>query len=177
MNKKIRSIGYVLVSAAISVFLYILLHEAGHTIVMLAAGATITDFSVFTAHVSAVGGKYTELSDMFMNANGALFPLIITYLYLLFYQSGSTKSFYRIFSYMVVIVALGSALAWVIIPFVYMLGNAPVNDDVTKFLAVFCETYHPLIVSTAAAVLIGIGILLMIKKRVIYNFIEEIRQK
>ncbi len=36
MNKKIKSIGYILLSAGIAVFLYIILHEFGHTIVMLA---------------------------------------------------------------------------------------------------------------------------------------------
>ena len=99
MNKKIKSIGYILLSAGIAIFLYILLHEFGHMIVMLSVGATITDFSIFTAHVSADGGNYTNLSDMFMNVNGALFPLIISYLYTLLYKKGSTKSFYRIFSY------------------------------------------------------------------------------
>ena len=43
-------------------------------------------------------------------------------------------------------------LAWVIIPFAYLKANAPINDDVTKFLAVFCENYHPLIVSVTAVV-------------------------
>lgn len=78
---------------------------------------------------------------------------------------------------MVILIPVASILAWVIIPFAYLQGKAPINDDVTKFLAVFCENYHPLIVSAIAAVHIGTGIVLMIKKRVLHNFIEEIRQK
>jgi len=174
MNKKIKIVGYILLSAGITVFLYIFLHEFGHMMVMLSVGATITDFSIFTAHVSAIGGHYTALSNMWMNANGALLPLMISYLYTLLYQKNSTKSFYRIFSYMVTFMPIGSMFAWVIIPFVYLQGNAPVNDDVTQFLTIFCENYDPLIVSAAAAVFIGIGIVLMIKKQVIHNFIEEI---
>ena len=58
MNKKIKNITYILLSAGIAIFLYILLHEFGHMVVMLSAGATITSFSIFTAHVSAVGGDY-----------------------------------------------------------------------------------------------------------------------
>ncbi|MDE6906047.1 MAG: hypothetical protein K2P76_14120 [Lachnospiraceae bacterium] len=177
MNKKIKSIGYILLSAGIGIFLYILLHEIGHMIVILSVGGTITDFSIFTAHVSAVGGGYTNLSDMCMNANGALFPLIISYLYILLYQKDSTKVFYRIFSYVFVLIPIVSMLAWVIIPFAYLQGNAPINDDVTKFLTVFCENYHPLIVSVAAVVLVGMGVALMMKKRVIHNFIQEIKQK
>ena len=34
--------------------LYIFVHELGHLIVMLSAGATIEDFSIFTAHVTAM---------------------------------------------------------------------------------------------------------------------------
>ena len=177
MSKKLKKAGYLLLSAGMGVFLYILFHELGHMAVMLSAGATITDFSIFTAHVTAVGGDDTNLSNMCMNANGALFPLIISYLYTLLYQKGSTKSFYRIFSYVVALIPVASMLAWVIIPFAYLQANAPINDDVTKFLAVFCEDYHPLIVSVAAVVLIGLGVVLMIKKRVIHNFLEEIKQK
>lgn len=177
MNQKIKSIGYILLSAGISFFLYILLHEFGHMIVMLSTGATITDFSVFTAHVTAIGGDYTDFSNMWMHANGALLPLMISYLYMLLYQAGSTNSFYRIFSYIVTLLPVCSILAWVIIPFFYLWGNAPINDDVTKFLVVFCESSHPLIVSAVAAALVGIGIVLMIKKQIIHHFIEEIKQK
>ena len=177
MNKKIKSTGYIFLSAGIAAFLYVFLHESGHMIVMLSAGAAIADFSILTAHVSADGGNYTNLSNMWLHSNGALFPLLFSYLYALLYQKGSKKSFYRIFSYIVTLVPVASLLAWVILPFVYLRGNAPVNDDVTKFLTLFCEKYHPLIVSAAAVVLIGIGVALMIKKRVIHNFIEEINQK
>lgn len=177
MNKKTKMIGSVLLSAGIMLFLYTFLHELGHMVVMLLAGATIMNFSIFTAHVSAVGGNYTNLLNMWMNANGAFFPLILSYIYMLLYKKDSTKSFYHIFSYMVSLVPISSMLAWVIIPFVYLQGNAPINDDVTKFLDVFCENYHPLIVSVAAVVFIGIGVVLMIRKRIIHNFIREIKKK
>ena len=105
--------------------------------VMLSVGATITDFSIFTAHVSAVGGDYTNLSNMWMHANGAFLPLIISYIYTLLYKRDSAKSLYRVFSYMVILFPVASILAWVIIPFVYLQRKTPINDDVTKFLAVF----------------------------------------
>lgn len=177
MNKKIKSIGYILLSAGIVFFIYTLLHEFGHMVVMISVGARITDFSVLTAHVSGDGGEYTSLSKMIESANGALFPLIISYIYILLYQKGNTKSLYRIFSYIVTLVPAASMLAWVIIPFVYLQGKAPINDDVTKFLTVFSKNYHPLIVSAVAVIFIGISVVLMIKKQVIHNFIEEIKQK
>lgn len=115
MNRKIKSIVYILLSAVVVAFLYVFLHELGHTLVMLLAGATITSFSIFTAHVSAVGGVYTNLSDMWLHANGALFPLCLSYLYILLYKKDSTKSFYRIFSYMITLIPICSIFAWVII--------------------------------------------------------------
>lgn len=120
MNKKIKRIGYILLSAGITVFLYILFHEFGHTMVMLSVGATITDFSIFTAHVSADSGSYTNLSNMWMHANGALLPLMISYVYIILYKKDSTKPLYRIFSYLVTFTPIASMLAWVIIPFAYL---------------------------------------------------------
>lgn len=61
--------------------------------------------------------------------------------------------------------------------FAYLQGNPPINDDVTKFLTVFCEKYPPLLVSAIAVALIGIGVALMVKKRVLHNFIAEITGK
>ncbi len=82
-----------------------------------------------------------------------------------------------IYAIIVTLVPAASMLAWVIIPFVYLQGKAPINDDVTKFLTVFSKNYHPLIVSAVAVIFIGISVVLMIKKQVIHNFIEEIKQK
>ncbi|MGN0735322.1 MAG: hypothetical protein ACI4LP_05815, partial [Anaerovoracaceae bacterium] len=48
--------------------LYIFLHELGHMIVMLSAGATITSFGILTAHVSAEGGNYSTLSALWLHA-------------------------------------------------------------------------------------------------------------
>lgn len=120
--------------------------------------------------------SYTNLSNMWMHANGALLPLMISYVYIRLYKKDSTKPLYRIFSYLVTLMPIASMLAWGIIPFAYLQGKAPINDDVTNFLTIFCENYHPLIVSAVAVALIGIGIVLMIKKRVIHNFIEEIKR-
>ncbi len=166
----------LLVVVALVLIIYILLHELGHLIVMLSAGSTINEFSIVTAHVSATGGEYTNLSDLWLNANGALVPVLIAYIYMFFYKSNNENSFYRIFSYMIAVIPTASMFAWFIIPFIYIGGNAPVNDDVTKFLYNFSHDFHPLIVSAVAAMIIGIGVALMIKKRIIYNFIEEVRK-
>lgn len=175
MNKQIKKLGYTLLSAIISIILYILLHELGHTIVILTAGGTITDFSIFTAHVSAIGGNYNSTSNLWLHINGALLPIIISFIYILAYKKNSNNSFYRIFSYMFTLVPTASALAWVILPFIYMQGNVTANDDVIKFLCDSSKYLHPLIVSVLAAGIIGISIFTMIKKQIVQNFITEIR--
>jgi len=175
MKKNARIFPAILLSAILALVLYIIFHELGHLIVMLSAGATIEEFSILTAHVSGTGGEYTNLSGLWLHANGALLPIFAAYIYMLFYKSSCEKSFYRIFSYMIVLIPIASMFAWVIIPFMYVGGNAPVGDDVTNFLYNFSHDFHPLIVSAAAAMIIGTGIVLMIKKRILRNFITEVR--
>lgn len=175
MKKKVQMIGCLLAAAGLALIVYIFLHEFGHCIVMLSAGATIDDFSILTAHVSGTGGEYTDFSRMWMHANGALLPLLAAYAWMLFYRSGSKKTFYRLFSYVFGLIPTTSLLVWVFIPFLYMSGNAPAVEDATKFLNDFSQAFHPLTVSAAAAIMIGTGIVLMVKKRIVQNFIAEIR--
>ena len=51
------------------------------------------------------------------------------------------------------------------------------NDDVTKFLNVFLQYYHPLIVSVVAVVIIGIGIIIIVKKEIIQTVIKIVKEK
>ena len=173
MKGRVRFALCLFSAALIALFLYILIHECGHMIVMLSAGATITDFSILGAHVSSVGGDYTNTSDLWMNANGALLPLILSYVYMLFYKRSLANTFYRILSYMISLVPTASLLAWVILPILYMNGNAPAGDDVTKFLFNFSQSYDPIYVSVAALLLIMTGITIMVIKGIPQNFCNE----
>ena len=94
----IKLILILMISAIARLFLYILLHEFGHVIVMLSAGEKITEFSILGAHVSGEGGNYTDISDLWKHANGTVFPLLISYFFLLFYRKESKNTVYRIFS-------------------------------------------------------------------------------
>lgn len=176
MNKKIKFRLTILLAATLGLLLYIILHEFGHLIVMISAGAVIDEFSILGAHVSGHGGTYTNASDLWLHANGAILPLFVSYVYMLFYKSNSCRSFYRIFSCFVVVAPACSLLAWVIIPFAFMSGAAPVGDDITDFLFYFSQNYHPLIVSIIAVMLIGVSIMLALKKRTLHNFVEEIKK-
>ena len=172
----IKLISILVISAIVTVFLYILLHEFGHVIVMLSAGARITEFSLLGARVSCEGGSFSNTSDLWMNANGAIFPLLISYIFLLFYRKESKNTFYRISSLFFGFTPAFGLLPWFVKPFVYVEGTFTPYDDTTQFLYNFSQGHSPIIVSMAAAVLFGISILLVIRKRVVCNFIEEIKR-
>ena len=173
-QKKAKLMLYIVISGIATVFLYIVLHEFGHVIVMLSAGARITEFSILGAHVSGEGGSYTDISDLWLHVNGAVFPLVISYVYLLLYRKDSKNTFYNIFSWVFGLIPASSLLAWVVIPFAFLNGNAPEGDDVTLFLYNFSQGHSPLLVSAAAVLLIGVSITLLIRKKVFHNFIEEL---
>ena len=167
----------LMLSVLIVLPLYIFLHESGHLIVMLFAGATITDFSILTAHVSAIGGNYTNLSYLWLHANGVLLPIFVSLVYMMFYRKENESMFYHTFSYLFLLMPIFSLLAWVVVPFVYLQGNAPVNDDVTKFIYYFSKNYHPLIVSAVAILIIVISLSVMIKKKIIQNLISIVKEQ
>ena len=175
MNKKTKLTLCTVVSAILVVVLYILFHETGHLIVMLSAGEVIDDFSILGAHVSGHGGEYTFVSSLWLNVNGAILPLIVSLVYLLFYKKDRNNTFYRMFSFFTGLVPISSLLAWVIIPFVYLNGTAPPSDDCTKFLMSFSQIANPLFVSAAALVIVVLGSILFIKKGVLRNYIYELQ--
>ena len=107
--------------------------------------------------------------------NGAVLPLIVSLVYLLFYKKDRNNTFYRMFSFFTGLVPISSLLAWVIIPFVYLNGTAPPSDDCTKFLMSFSQIANPLFVSAAALVIVVLGSILFIKKGVLRNYIYELQ--
>ena len=80
------------------------------------------------------------------------------------------------FSFFTGLVPISSLLAWVIIPFVYLNGTAPPNDDCTKFLMSFSQIANPLFVSAAALVIGVLGSILLIKIGVLRNYICEVQK-
>ena len=113
MNRKIECILQILLAAGLSLYCYTFLHELGHAIVMLSAGAVIP---------------------------------------------------------------IASMLAWVFLLLAYINGKAPVRDDVTHFLDACPEGFSPLLVSAAAAAIIGIGIAFMVKKEIVKTAIQIVKE-
>jgi len=175
-DKRIKIISMV-AYFLIALVLYIILHELGHCIVAVACGATITEFSILTAHMSYVGGSYTDASDLWLHVNGMLFPLTISYIYMIFYNSDKGNLTYRIVSYVISFMPMFSLLPWVIMPIMYAVGESiPATDDVTKFLYNFSASYNPIWVTVGAVILIATSIIMIIKKRILHNFIVEMKK-
>ena len=141
---------------------------------MLSAGDRITEFSILRAHVTGEGGNYTNTSDLWMHANGTIFPLLLSHVFLLFYRKESKNTVYRVFSLFFGIFPAFGLFPWFVKPFVYVEGTFDGTDS-AKFLYNFTQMHAPIIVSIAAAILFGISILLIIKKCVLRNLIDEIK--
>lgn len=179
MEEKVRFILRTLAAYCLGIFLYILFHELGHTIVMLFAGSKITEFSIIKAHVSCEGGYYTINTHMWKNVNGALLPLLLSYVFALSYNKSNFNRFYKIISMAVCLGPAFSLVAWIIIPVLFLLEIAPANDDVTQFLFYFTRGlgYSPLIVSGIAFLLLGVSIYFFYKRDILNGVAEMKKEK
>jgi hypothetical protein len=118
-------------------FIYTFLHEAGHAIVGLAVGQSLTEFNVsfwdFSAHVDMSGGELTQSQLAVQAAAGVTLPLLV---WAVFIRPVPRKASFiletlKLISSMVV---LNTLLAWIVIPVLYISEKAPASEDVTNFL-------------------------------------------
>lgn len=159
MRKRVK----ILLAFCAGIICYIVLHEFGHMIVILASGASVTEFSIVRAHVSYSEGLFTVNQNLWINVNGALFPLLISYIYAIAYRRNLKNIFYRVFSVVVCGGAACSLLAWVVIPILYYWGKAPTGDDVTKFIFYFSLDHNPIFISMIAGALHVFSVYLIVK--------------
>ncbi len=174
----------IILPALLSIIVYIVLHEFGHVIVLWAVHAEITEFRILKAHVLYEGGDWTDLSDKWMHVNGALFPLILSFIYSLCYNQNCKNGAYRSSSFFFSVCTAISLIPWVINPFLYIgqietshaAGMVSSNDDTYKFLYNFSFDYPVWIVSAVAAIVLALGVFIAVKKGIIRNFIETLRE-
>lgn len=158
--------------ALVAVFLYILLHEFGHVIVLWSVEADITEFSITGAHVNYIGGQWTNTSDLWMHLNGTLFPLIVALGCMFLYRRNVENRLYRVASFFLSLIPIASLVVWIVIPFMFMCGNAPEGDDVYKFLYNFTFDHPAWFVSLGATILMLFCIFVAIKKGLFRNFLD-----
>jgi len=177
MERRIKKILRVFPAAFLALLLYVILHEGGHTIVALLAGSRITEFNIlFTnAHISFEGGHYSPVMEMWRDANGALLPLIISYVCAVLFRKDVRNSFYRLFTFVFCVANTATMVVWIVIPFLYLNGYRDPGEDAYKFVDAFSWYSHPLLVSAVALILMGIGVFLIISKGMLSAYISEIR--
>ena len=173
-KRKARILIYLLVSACIVVPLYILCHETGHAAVAYICGADTIHISIAGAYMNSSGGSYNRVTSAMLNIAGMLLPAMISIIYLFLYQRKKDSLIYRLFSFLLVAAFSIPAAAWILVPVLYMLGKAPMGDDVTKFLDV--TGMNPVILILLAAGLLAVSIFLAWRRGLIRNYWEELRR-
>lgn len=159
MRMKSKSLIAFLVSYYLLVYFYTFLHEGGHAIVALLWGGKVVKFVLgVNAYVRTAGSAFTPFSEALFHAAGVLFPVIFLLLALVFYRPQVKKPFYHLFYAELWLCITVSLWAWVIIPLVTLFAAGPAHDDTIKFLRV--TGLHPLIVTAAAILIMGVLTLL-----------------
>jgi hypothetical protein len=158
-----RKVALLLLVALFAVVLYTFLHEGGHALAALLSGGTLTAFSInfldLSAHVSYTGAL-TRAQTIVNNAAGAALPLL-AWLGFMLAVPKRTNLALEWLKVVATLMCLNTLLAWIVLPVVYLSGQAP-NDDVTNFLN--NSAAPPLLVSGAALLLYLGGWLLFARK-------------
>jgi hypothetical protein len=158
----IKRILLLLLISLFVLFAYTFIHEGGHALMGLLFGGKITSFSVnfwdISAHV-ALHGEFTNHQRILISAAGISLPLLVLFVLLIFTPRlvNPVLNWLRIAAAMV---TLNPLLAWIVIPFLYMSGNAP-RDDSTNFLNL--TGFPPLLVSAGAAAVYAAGFALFFR--------------
>ena len=168
MNPTAKKLVSLFVSLILMFPAYILLHEGGHALAAISCGARITEFSILGAYMRYEGGRFTAVTLSLFHAAGMLLPVILAVVYMLAYRSGSRSVFYRIFSFFVLLMPVGSILGWVVVPVLCLLGEAPGTDDAAKFIE--SSGLSPWIVLGGAALLFAGCLLLAWREKIPQNY-------
>lgn len=168
MDLKVRKILSLFAGILFAIPIYIILHEGGHALIALFCGARITEFSILGAYMRYEGGMFTPLTLSLFHIAGMLLPVLISIVCMLVYRGAAQSVFYRIFSFLFLLILTAPALAWGFVPILYLSGQAPPGDDVTKFIE--SSGTSPWAVLLGAVLLLAGCLFLAWKKRIIQNY-------
>lgn len=174
MNLKVTKILSLFAGLLILVPLYIVLHEGGHALTAVLCGARITQFRILDAYMTYEGGAFTPFTLSLFHISGMLLPVLVSILYMLAYRNKIESIFYRIFSFLFILIPTGSILAWVLVPVLYLMGQAPRTDDAAKFIN--SSGFSPWIVLLGAVLLFACCLFLAWKKKILQNYWAAVRR-
>jgi hypothetical protein len=156
------------------VYLYTLLHEGGHALVAMMYGGKIDRFVLgFNAHVGTSGASFTPFGESLFHLGGALLPVMVLAVALLFYNRNIKSTVYHYLYAVFTVSIIGSLIAWVAIPVISLFTAPPAGDDVTRFLDV--SKLHPLFVSFISLLVILLIVFAALKKGMLLKIKEYLK--
>lgn len=154
MSRRTQVMVTVAVAPVAYLFGYTFLHEGGHALVALAAGARIDSFTLGpNAHMSHSGGSFTTLTESLLHCAGVALPVLVLVGALLAYRRTSGSDVYHVLHAVLAVSITASVLPWVVIPVVALVGTAPAGDDVTHLIE--ASGVSPLVVAAVALATLG----------------------
>ena len=93
--------------------------------------------------------------------------------YMLLYRDAAQSVFYRIFSFLFPLILTAPALAWGIVPLLYLSDQAPPGDDVTGFIE--SSGASPWAVLLGAVLLFAGCLFLAWQRKIIQNYWAAVR--
>ncbi len=134
-RRRIQKFFLFLALAVFCLFLYTFLHEGGHALAGVLAGAKLTGFDInfldFSAHVRLTG-EFTPAEKVANTLAGPGLPLLVWLVFILVVPKRTNFALESI-KLAATMMFLSTLLAWVILPLVFASGQFP-PDDVTDFL-------------------------------------------
>ena len=119
------------------------------------------------------GGTFTALTLSLFYIAGMLLPVLISIAYMLLYRDAAQSVFYRIFSFLFPLILTAPALAWGIVPLLYLSDQAPPGDDVTGFIE--SSGASPWAVLLGAVLLFAGCLFLAWQRKIIQNYWAAVR--
>ena len=163
-SSQLRKVLLFLFVALFYVFTYTVLHEGGHAIIGLLAGARISAFNVnffnISAHVS-FDASFTRAQAAVMNVAGVSLPFMVWLAFILSVPRRSNLVVELIKTVSAVGI-LNVFLVWMIFPVMYLWGTAP-SDDVTNFLT---NSGIPPLLVAGVALLVYLGGWILFLRRI-----------
>jgi len=158
----LKILGSVIAALAV-IFVYAFLHEGGHALAAVLAGARVTAFDLNfitgSPHVSWQG-IVSPAWRAFIAISGPLLPYIVWLISLISlrkHKSTTTRTGLLVVS----VVTISSLLPQVVIPVLFMRGVDLWGEDIVGFISY--SRFHPLAVATTFAVVVGMSIWLAVK--------------
>ena len=162
-RENLTHLGLLLFILLFSLLLYTFLHESGHALTGVVLGARVTSFSIdfigMTAHVG-LDANFTPLQQSAVSLAGVMLPYLLV-IALLAAAPRRANALLEWVKLLTGIVTISSLLAWVVLPWLFLVGQRPGDDSITFISS---SGVHPALVSAGALLLFGAGLALLFRQ-------------